>query len=53
MTRAEILAKVKRDLSELRSRLGRIDGETFLARRQIEDLERQAVELAAEGQPRD
>jgi hypothetical protein len=49
VSRSERLTKLKRDLAELRSRLSRIDGETFLARQQIEDLERQTIELAAEG----
>ena len=49
MSRAEILAKVKRDISQLRARLGRVDNETFLARQELDELERQVGELAAEG----
>ena len=45
ITKHEQLARMRRELSELRARLGRIDGETFLARRQIDELEADLIGL--------
>jgi hypothetical protein len=52
VTRAEHLAKLRRDLAELRARLGRIEGETFLGKRQIGEIESQLAALATEGEDR-
>lgn len=50
MTRTERIARLKRDLGELRSRMQRIEGETFAATRQIREIEGELGELATEGQ---
>jgi hypothetical protein len=38
MTRAERIAKIRRDLDELKSRLGRIESETFAGKRSVDEL---------------
>jgi hypothetical protein len=49
MTRTEErIAKIKRDLSELRARMGRIDHETFSAKRELLELETGLVALESE-----
>ncbi len=49
MTRAERLAKVQREIAALRSSALRIQGEAFGFLQKLEELEREAVQLAAEG----
>jgi hypothetical protein len=38
MTKAERIARIQRDLSELKSRLGRIEAETFAGKRNCDEL---------------
>jgi hypothetical protein len=38
MTRAERIARIKRDLAELRSRMQRIESETFAGKRNVDEL---------------
>ncbi|HKY37155.1 MAG TPA: hypothetical protein VJN18_14520 [Polyangiaceae bacterium] len=38
MTRAERIARIRRDLVELKSRLQRIEGETFAGKRNVDEL---------------
>lgn len=51
MSRAERIAKIRRDLTELKSRLGRVEGEIFAGRRNCDELvdELKALE-SAEGE---
>lgn len=49
MSRAERLAKVQREIAALRSSALRLQSEAFGFVQKLEALERQAVELAAEG----
>ena len=49
MNRAERLAKIKRDLSEIRSRVLRIQGEAYGLEQQLRDVDLAVSELAAEG----
>jgi len=49
MSRSERLEKVKRELAALRTAAVRIQGEAFGFVQKLEELERAAVELAAEG----
>ncbi len=49
MTRAERVARLKRDLAEIRSRMQRIEGETFAATRQIGEIENEIAALASDG----
>jgi len=49
VTRAERIARMKRDLAELRSRMQRIEGEAFAATRQISEIEGELADLATEG----
>ncbi len=51
-TRQEILAKVQREISQLKTSALRIQGEAYGFVQKLEALERQAVELAAEGEVR-
>lgn len=44
MNRTERIARIHRDLVELRSRLGRIEGEVFSGKRNVDEL---VAELAA------
>ncbi len=52
MSRAETLEKVKREISALKTAALRLQGEAFGFVQKLEALERQAVELAAEGEVR-
>ncbi len=51
MTRAERVARIRRDLEELKARLQRIEGETFAGKRNCDELaaELQALEAQPEG----
>jgi len=49
MSRAERLAKVQREIATLRSAAIRVQSEAYGFVQKLEELERQAVELAAEG----
>jgi hypothetical protein len=48
MSRTERIAKLRRDLAELRSRMQRIDHETFSAKREIGEIEAEIMALASE-----
>jgi hypothetical protein len=48
MSRAERIAKIKRDLAQLRSRLQRIDHETHCGRQELLELEAGLVTLESE-----
>jgi len=52
MTHAERIARIRRDLAELKSRLGRIESETFAGKRNVDELaaELQALEAQPEGE---
>ena len=52
MSRAERLAKAQREIAALKSAALRIQGEAYSFVQKLEELERQAVELAAEGEVR-
>lgn len=52
MSRAERLEKVKREIAALRTAALRIQGEAYGFVQKLEALEREAVELAAEGEVR-
>ena len=43
------IAKLKRDLTELRSRMGRIEGETFSAKREIAEIEAELGKVVSDG----
>jgi len=48
MSRAERVARVKRELGELRSRMLRIESETFGATRQLRELEAELSRLVGD-----
>lgn len=48
MTRAERIARVQPDLAELKSRLGRIEGECFLGKRTADELVAELRQLEKE-----
>lgn len=52
MSRTERLAKAKREIDSLRSAVHRIYGEAYGFLQKLDELERQAVELAADGEVR-
>ena len=54
MTRAERIARIKRDLAELRARMQRIESETFAGKRNVDELVAEVQRLeqpASESQP--
>lgn len=53
MTNAERIARIRRDLSELKSRLGRIEGEIFAGKRSCDELAAELTELESEKGERD
>ena len=54
MTRADRIARIRRDLAEMKARLQRIEGETFAGKRNCDELEAelQALEALPEGEAR-
>jgi hypothetical protein len=48
MTRSERIAKIRWDLVELRSRLGRIEGEVFSGQRNVDELTVELQQLESE-----
>jgi hypothetical protein len=50
MTRTERIAKLQRDLTELRSRLQRIEGETFAGARQIGEISDEITQLGTQNE---
>jgi hypothetical protein len=48
MSNAERIARIKRDLAELKSRLGRIEGEVFSGKRSIDELDAELQQLESE-----
>ena len=50
MSRAERIARLKRSLSELKSRVGRIENESFCAVRQIAEIEAELLQLAEDSE---
>jgi hypothetical protein len=54
MTRTERIARIRRDLAELKARLQRIEGETFLGKRNVDELVAELKQLEKpEGEVRD
>lgn len=53
MSRAERIAKIRRDLTELKSRLGRIEAETFAGKRGVDELTAELNQLESEKGERD
>ena len=49
--RARRVAKLQRDLAELRARMGRIESETFGAKREIGEIEAEVKALLEGGAP--
>jgi hypothetical protein len=50
MTRAERIAKIRRDLAELKSRLGRVEGEVFAGKRNVDELQSELQQLDCESE---
>jgi hypothetical protein len=48
VTRTERIAKIRRDLAELKSRLGRIEGEVFSGQRNVDELTAELKQLETE-----
>jgi hypothetical protein len=46
---AHHVAKLRRDLAELRSRMGRIEHETYCGKREIDEIEAALTDLAGDG----
>lgn len=45
MTRAERIARIKRDLAELKARMQRIEHETFAGKRNVDELATELQQL--------
>lgn len=52
MTKAERIARIRRDLQELRSRMLRIESETFAGKRNVDELVQELKALETEGNER-
>ena len=48
MTRADRIARIRRDLTELKARLQRIEGETFAGKRSVDELVAELKQLETE-----
>jgi hypothetical protein len=53
MSKADRIARIRRDLTELKSRLGRIESEIFGGRRNVDEIEGELKALESEKGDRD